>query len=268
MIYVNDAAGNTTLKVDPATGDITTFAVWPEFDNPLDFGPPTMDPVPTGIEVGPDGEIVLVFLTGFPFPQGGADAGVAFDGDGDGDALEDGETFTFPVGGTALTDLTHDENNVHYAVEVSTDLSDEENPPPGLLIQYSPSGNVVVMDGLIGPISVAYHDGAFYVTELFAGIVSRVDNEPPATVERSVQLLPGFNFVTYTGAPTEVEETLGDLLDDIGIIYAFDNASEAWTAFDPSAPAALNDLTFLEAQQIVVINVTAATPIVWDMAVE
>ncbi len=265
MIYVNDAAANATLKVDPDTGDITTYAVWPEFDNPLDFGPPTMDPVPTGIEVDPDGLLVTVFLTGFPFPQGGAYAAGMFDEDGD--VLEEGETFAFMTGLTATTDLTHDENNVHYAVEVSTNLADEENPPPGRLMQYSPSGNVVVMDGLIGPISVAYHDGAFYVTELFAGIVSRIDNEPPAMIERSVLLLPGFNFVAYTGIATDVETSLGDLLDDISIIYSFDNASKEWSAFDPDAPAALNDLG-LEVEQVVVLNVTADTPIVWNMEVE
>lgn len=266
MLYVNDSGGNDTLKVNPATGTITTYAVYAEFPNPTPIGPPTMDAVPTGIEVDQDGGITVIFLTGFPFPQGGAFAAALFDENEDGDALDPDEVFFIPTGATATTDLGHTPNGVHYAVEVSTDLQDEANAPPGALIQYSPNGNVIVMDGLIGPISMAVRgDDEIFVSELFSGTISRVANLPAATIDRAVELLPGWNLVTYTGEAADIDVAFGDVLDDVGIIYGFANANEMWTSFDPNVPIALNSLFFLETEQVVWVNVTADHPVTWYM---
>jgi hypothetical protein len=40
--------------------------------NPLPFGPPVIDPVPTSLRLFGD-SLLVTFLTGFPFPPGAAD---------------------------------------------------------------------------------------------------------------------------------------------------------------------------------------------------
>lgn len=86
MLYVADAGGNALYKVDPSNGQfqvVTVFGGFPlpaELQGPGPFaqGNPTrngrmeMDPVPTGVTVGPDGKVYVGLLSGFPFPQGAA----------------------------------------------------------------------------------------------------------------------------------------------------------------------------------------------------
>ncbi|MDQ4074700.1 MAG: ScyD/ScyE family protein, partial [Chloroflexota bacterium] len=71
---VVDASGNDLLRVD-SEGDISTLAVFPLRTFPNPFPPPDevdMHPVPTSVEMGPDGAYYVGELTGFPFPQGEA----------------------------------------------------------------------------------------------------------------------------------------------------------------------------------------------------
>lgn len=54
-MYIADAGGNSIVKRKAATGELSQFARFPPFPNPLPFGPPVVDPVPTDIVAKPDG---------------------------------------------------------------------------------------------------------------------------------------------------------------------------------------------------------------------
>ncbi|QAY71495.1 ScyD/ScyE family protein [Xylanimonas protaetiae] len=73
-----DAGGNSLLSVDPR-GRVRTLATFPirMVDAPPELGLPPgtqlpMDAVPTSVTRGPDGAYYVGQLTGFPFPNGGA----------------------------------------------------------------------------------------------------------------------------------------------------------------------------------------------------
>ena len=66
---VTDAGGNSFVQV-ASNGAISTLGVLPPQPNPLPFGPPFYQAVPTGVAVGPDGSSFVGQLTGFPFPPG------------------------------------------------------------------------------------------------------------------------------------------------------------------------------------------------------
>lgn len=69
MLYVADAGGNTVYKVDPATGELSVFAVIPGLpapgvQNPERGGLEEVDPVPTDVAPAPDGGLYVSLLTG------------------------------------------------------------------------------------------------------------------------------------------------------------------------------------------------------------
>ena len=78
-IYVVDAGGNTVYRVNPTTGAAEVLAVIPGLPsppgaqpNPARGGRNELDPVPTGIAVGADGNLYVGLLSGAPFPEGAA----------------------------------------------------------------------------------------------------------------------------------------------------------------------------------------------------
>ncbi|HET7770167.1 MAG TPA: ScyD/ScyE family protein [Chloroflexota bacterium] len=75
-IYVVDAGGNAVYRVNPTTGAADVLAVIPGLPspqpNPARGGRNEMDPVPTGIAVGADGNLYVGLLSGAPFPEGAA----------------------------------------------------------------------------------------------------------------------------------------------------------------------------------------------------
>jgi hypothetical protein len=66
---VADAGANALLTVTPG-GDVSTLTVFPEQANPLPFGPPFFQAVPTTVTLGPDNLYYVGNLTGGPFPEG------------------------------------------------------------------------------------------------------------------------------------------------------------------------------------------------------
>jgi hypothetical protein len=68
---VADASGNDFPAVT-GVGAVSTLGVLPSRPNPLPFGPPVFQSVPTSIAVGPDNAYYIGQLTGFPFPPGAA----------------------------------------------------------------------------------------------------------------------------------------------------------------------------------------------------
>src|SRR5437763_1070481 len=75
-LYVADAGANDLLRVNPHTGQtgvVTTFAGIPRpTANPARGGKSENDPVPSNVVVGPDGNLYVGLLTGFPTVTGGA----------------------------------------------------------------------------------------------------------------------------------------------------------------------------------------------------
>jgi endonuclease/exonuclease/phosphatase family metal-dependent hydrolase len=157
---VADAGANDFLNSTIA-GVVTTLGVLPAKPNPLPFGPPFYQSVPTAIEVGPDGAYYIGQLTGFPFPPGTASI---FRFDPTTSAIT--EAFT---GFTNIIDLTIDENGMLYVLQVSSNgLASPMGPGSGLLIQIDPTTGVrttIASSGLVFPGAVAAGpDGALYVT--------------------------------------------------------------------------------------------------------
>lgn len=69
-LYIADAAANAIMHRDGLTGVIKPIASFPPSPNPLPFGPPVYEAVPTRILHNPDGGFYVSQLTGFPFLDG------------------------------------------------------------------------------------------------------------------------------------------------------------------------------------------------------
>lgn len=69
-MYTADAGANSIVKREAATGNLSIVKTLDRFPNPLPFGPPMVDPVPTKALRKPDGTFFVSQLTGFPFLQG------------------------------------------------------------------------------------------------------------------------------------------------------------------------------------------------------
>lgn len=157
---IADAGANDFLH-STAAGAVSTLGVLPAKPNPLPFGPPVYQSVPTSIAVGPDGAYYVGQLTGFPFPPGAANI-FRFDPT----TLAITEAFT---GFTNIIDLTFDENGMLYVLQVSSNgLASPLGPGSGLLIQVDPTTGIrttIASTGLLFPGAVTVGpDGALYVT--------------------------------------------------------------------------------------------------------
>lgn len=166
--YVNDAGANTTWKVAP-DGTVTPFAVYPAFANPIDFGPPFVDMVPTGLAIGPDGALYVSFLTGFPFLEGASMVYRLEDLDGDGDAMEAGEMEVYADGLTTSTAIAFDTDGNLYATEFRGFLTGQDMPS-GRVVMWDGGEWHVVAEGLISPTGLAIGwDNTIFVTQEFVG---------------------------------------------------------------------------------------------------
>jgi hypothetical protein len=175
---VADAGANAVLGVTTA-GTISTRSVLPTRVNPLPFGPPMFQSVPTAVALGPDGATYVGELTGFPFPPGAANVYRLDPATGDRTVAH--------TGFTNIVDLTFDPDGNLYVLQISTNgLASPMGPGPGALIRIdSGTGmrSTIASQGLSFPTSVAIGpDGAFYVSNMGnmagAGQVLRVIPEP------------------------------------------------------------------------------------------
>ena len=85
---------------------------------------------------------------------------------------------------------------------------------------------------------------------------------PPLGEPRATPLAEGFNFVTWTGAGTSIEEATVALAETLIGGYALDAPTQRYRSYRPDGPRLLNDLTRLEIRQAVWVQVQRAT--VWE----
>jgi hypothetical protein len=178
---VADAGANDLLKV-AADGTVSTLRALPPRPNPLPFGPPMFQSVPTAIAVGPDGAYYIGELTGFPFPPGAANV---YRFDPANSMLSVAHT-----GFTNIGDLTFDASGNLYVLQMSTNgLASATGPGSGMVIKIDAGTNnrtTIVNSGLMLPSSIlAAPDGALYVTNRAtsanAGQVLRIIRVPEPT---------------------------------------------------------------------------------------
>ena len=151
-----DAGGNSLNSV-AANGSITNLAFFPN----RTVGTATFQAVPTGVALGPDGNLYVGQLTGFPFLLGQANVyRVPANG---------GTPEVFASGFTKIIDLTFGSDGSLYVLQISS----TGGPPPqggsGSLIRVSPDGTkttiVPANAGLAAPGGIAIdRDGSIYVT--------------------------------------------------------------------------------------------------------
>jgi hypothetical protein len=157
---IADAGANDFLQATSA-GVVSTLDVLPAKPNPLPFGPPVYQSVPTAIAIGPDGAYYIGQLTGFPFPPGAANV-YRFD------PATSATTVAYS-GFTNIIDLTFDAEGMLFVLQVSSNgLSSAMGPGSGLLLKIDPTTGertTIASTGLVFPGAVAAGpDGALYVT--------------------------------------------------------------------------------------------------------
>ncbi len=153
---LTDSGGNALLRVQGGhVSTITAFGTpgiapvpFPPFAIPV-------DPVPTGVVVGPDGAYYVSELTGFPFVPGFSRI----------HRVVPGQPSTIYASGlTNVTDLAWHDGDL-YAVQIADAGLASGGPPIGSLVRVNPgSAATTVAGGLFAPYGIAVHGDDAYVT--------------------------------------------------------------------------------------------------------
>lgn len=180
-LLVSDAGANVVWRVT-LDGEIHTYADPGPIPYVSSDGRGQAEPVPTGMAMGPDGAVYLATLTGFPFPAGGAKVFRMLDRNGDGDALDPGETEVHAVGFTAATDVAFLPDGSMLVTEYSTDMLAltekgyaRSAEHPGRLVRWQKGRRAVMTEGMVSPTAVTVLDGLVYVSEEYAGRVRAIE---------------------------------------------------------------------------------------------
>jgi hypothetical protein len=145
-LYIADASANTVWTWTEADG-LQVFASWSMDDNP----------VPTTVALGPDGNVYVGFLTGFPFPTGESRVEVY---------SPEGELVETFEGLTMVTDLLVADDGTVYAVQMADSFGDQGfTPESGSVVTVSADGVEPVAEGLNFPYGLAMSpDGGLVVS--------------------------------------------------------------------------------------------------------
>jgi len=126
-------AGCNCLMAWSADAGLSVAVVWGFEDD---------NPVPTAVQVGPDGDVYVGFLTGFPWPEGSARI----------ERWSDGELVQTYDGLTAITGMLVTDDGTIYATEFG--LFDQ-GWSEGRVIMVSEDGVTPVLEGLTQPFGLA-----------------------------------------------------------------------------------------------------------------
>jgi hypothetical protein len=161
--YVTDGARNLVWNADIHSGAFSVLTVFPAIPNPLPFGPPVVEAVPTGIAYA-NGRLRTTLFRGFPFPAGTSVVVQIDPQKGSQTTYIDGLSSAIDLipGGTGADDGD-------LVLEFSTDFL---GGGPGRLQLFATSDDsTVIADCLVAPTSMAIDEaaGRLYVTELAGG---------------------------------------------------------------------------------------------------
>lgn len=174
-LYVVDAAYNQIQNVDPATGTYTTLVTFPRFTNPLaPMGPPTIDPVPDSLRVS-NGQFLVSFLTGFPFPPGSASVVSVDPSTGMSQTVISGLTSAIDALAPTVPPIAPVPPPKYLVLEFSTNMT--SNAPGRLLFFDSATATPTVLASpLITPTNMALDSQTreVFITEFGPGRLSRV----------------------------------------------------------------------------------------------
>lgn len=192
-IYVADAGANSILKWTKSTGAISIVKTFDRTPNPLPFGPPVVDPVPTKVLLKPDGNLLVSQLTGFPFLPGAAKV---FNLTPTGDLSVHAEGFT------CLTDMNFDPKDKNLCVLQfgefgMVDTTFTFKLGTAAVIKLLPNGQRQTIASGIGGLAPSFTfdgKGGLYVTDLVFGQILRYDLSTSARevapVSASVNIFP------------------------------------------------------------------------------
>ena len=140
--YIIDASANSMISWTPETG-AQIAASWPIGES---------SPVPTSVDVGPDGDLYVGFLGGFPFESGQTKI----------ERWSGGELVETYRGLTAITDVLVADDGTLYAVQFGVFGQGWE---PGQVLRITADGPETVLGDLVNPYALAMDaDGNLYVT--------------------------------------------------------------------------------------------------------
>lgn len=182
-LYVVDASFNQLYLVQPLTGEYLTFATFPSRPNPLPFGPPFVEAVPTSVR-SYVGSLLVTCFTGFPFAHELSDIR-QLDFDGSQNTVFMNElTSAIDVLPVILPRL----QSAFFTLEFSTNML-AQPMEPGRLRLVTPDHSRELSTTLISPTSMARDGdtGILYVTEIFPGNVVRIvpDLSDPQLTEKT-----------------------------------------------------------------------------------
>lgn len=142
-VYVADASCNCLFSWTEADG-VQVANSWPIGD---------ISPVPTSVAIGPDGDLYVGFLTGFPYPQGKATI----------ERWSGGKLVQTYRGLTAVTDVLVADDGTIYAVEFG--VFGDQGWAPGRVVKVTADGPETVLGDLNMPYALAMNnDGKLFVT--------------------------------------------------------------------------------------------------------
>jgi hypothetical protein len=160
QLYVADAGGNTVYKVAPVSGQFSLLGIVPERTSagaPVTTGPATpvaspeagasgnIQPVPTAVHVGADGN-VYIGLLGALVPGVGAITV----------AQADGSFRDVVVARTAVVGVTLGADGLLYGSEISLNIG-ATPPAPGDVVRFETNGTVTpILGGLNFPNGIAF----------------------------------------------------------------------------------------------------------------
>jgi hypothetical protein len=163
-IYITDAAANAVLK-RTKSGALSVVAEVPGIANPLPFGPPFVQSVPTGV-IYDRGNLLVTTLLGFPFPSQKA---IIYK------ISPSGNVSVFQQGFTSLVDIVKGGYNGHLVLEHGVFGTMGFTPNTGKLVWANGTTATELAAGLNLPAGVTQANShTWYVTSLGDGSVLRV----------------------------------------------------------------------------------------------
>ena len=161
MLWLADAAGNTLLRIDPASGAMELIAVFEALPgpvpNPARGNAMETEPVPTGVAFDASGNTYVSFLPGVPFLPGSAKVVRV---------TEDGGVSDYATDLTMLTDLQTGPDGNLYAVSMGEFTEQGPVPNSGAVVRIGQgTTSRPVLTGLSFPTGLGFAaNGDAYVT--------------------------------------------------------------------------------------------------------